>query len=949
MPKLIGRGITNGLVITAGGVIVGRERGCDVVLRSKNISPQHARLILRAAIPCVEDLNSCSGTRVNGVPVEGIKELRTGDKVTFGDLTFELVDDHVSHGDVHPDAAPSAPVKPLTESSEPAPQSAESLAAVAFRQILNSIPSIDMLSMPRPRARQKPVRKEPSASPPVPQVSATPIAYLRETCIATFIASLIIAFLLGRGARALGALELPGERSAIQNLLMPPPVEPTTPDESSINSIATTQPGTQPQEPAVNRPSQPGTQQTSDQRPAPKVASEERSEVMSIADSAKAVRLLKEVQRAGVDVNDDAAVLKIATTQLDMTPAQLQRVVKFVRVMAERKSIIEGRASPFRKTASPSPTTSTASGQSTPATSRPAATTPPTPPTPPTSAAEQSGDTLSTATDASPVQTNSRVTFIQRKPGYFLNFWGLLLVLGAFLSWQGGLSWMGRDQSQNGLEPPEWLPVACLAGPVGLMLALCCPDLGCGVMLNVACVTGPLLGYVAYREERVGNSARLLTFLNQPEPSDVTESSRTLGQPALHVEFLSHSGTNQKLQTETASLRKRPAFRDAQALLDVAVTSRASDLNLEPQEKAVQACLRVDGNLSTYREYPVFIGRQIVEVFKTLASLNVKERHETQVGSLRVQVKSEPLYVRVSSMGTILGERLALRLLRDQQELSNLAGLGCLRKLQGELRDLSEHTQGMILICGPECAGKSTTLRALLSELNVESAGVATLEEPVEYPLPAVQQFEINATAGQTFPMMLNKALETAPRTLVLSEIRDQKMAIAACREASSGRLVLSTVRSKDTLSTIQQLIDWGAGPEAVAEGLTAIVGQRLLRRLCPRCKVQYQPDAEILRRNRIPSDHAAVYYQPPKVAKGDVSCVACGGTGYRGQVGIFELLTVDDTIRKLIREGLSSAQIRTVARRRGMTTLRENGFRLAMRGITSLEEVIAVTKDDHG
>lgn len=384
-----------------------------------------------------------------------------------------------------------------------------------------------------------------------------------------------------------------------------------------------------------------------------------------------------------------------------------------------------------------------------------------------------------------------------------------MLVFGLLLAWRGAVQWMGQDIAALCLDNPLWMTAACVSGPIGSLLALCCPDLSWGIMLNSACLAAPLLTYIAYREERVSETSRVLRWPGWP----------STGAPA-----------------------------------------------------------------------------------------------EASAG-----------------------------ILQEREELGNLAGLGCHRKMQGELRELVTQPQGLLLVCGPAGAGKSTTLRSVLGELDPELIKIITIENPMRYPIAKVTQIEINRKAGLSYAIAVKKALSKAPQVLMIEEIRDQETATATCAASTTGHLVLSTIQADDTLTAIQNLIALGIEPGTLTDSLSAVLGQRLIRRLCPDCKEQYRPDAELLRRYRIPNDHAADFCRPPR---GDSHCATCSGTGYHGRIGIFELLTIDNSIRALIREQAAPAQIRKAARHRGMTTLRENGFRLAIRGWTSLEEVHNATSE---
>jgi Tfp pilus assembly pilus retraction ATPase PilT len=836
MPKLLGPGAANGVDIKFGGLIVGRERGCDIVLRSKNVSRNHARVTFRDGIPRVEDLGSSNGTKVNGVLIKGITELQIGDFIAFGDMTLQLVDEVPPSVQSGPTATTPAAFPVISEKTN---VSATAFASDARRTSFltrNDRPAVPIEVKPSPR-------DEIDSSALTHVMRPKRNTFALEACVILLGLSLIVGFFAGRVAQQMGAIKLPGEISAREKLVAPVSI-------SNLTSTTVDQPSSSDNPPSsgerrsVGLSEQPNRGDESISRLTKngsenvnQVASEAStwdqaagqdapmSNSLSTVDSAKALKLLREVERASVDLGDTEAVLKIANQKLGMSPEQTRRVVKFVKVLADRKALIEGgglnfnldpkpktksanRSSTSASTASPNPVSVNNTPQSV---GSQHVTEPRVSLNPPEAAGNQS---VVDQSDVKHGQTVAEADFtsqpafmmsVNRGAGYYLNLWGLLLILGLAFAWQQSVYWMGADCSQSGMEKEIWPLAACVAGPVGTLSALCCPDLGFGVLLNCACLTTPFLGYLAYRDDRVPQEDRVLQFLSWFDPGNE----------------------------------------------------------------------------------------------------NPKKRH------------------------------------RD--ELNNLSELGFDRKLQGELRDILAQPQGLLLVCGPPGAGKSTTLRCAIAEFDPQVVKIITIEDPIEYRIAGVTQIEIDSLGGQSYSRSFQRTLRKDPDVVMLGEIRDGETAIAVCQAASREYMILSTVPANDTRAAIQSLVDLGVDSDSLANGLTAILGQRVIRRLCVECKVQYTPDAELLRRYRIPRDNESTFYMPPGR---DVECEACGGTGYRGQVGVFELLRIDDTVRTLIRERASPSQIRSAARRAGMTTLRENGFRLVIRGVTSLDEVEVATRD---
>ena len=967
MLKLVGPGESEGIEITPAGILVGRERGCDVVVASQNASREHARVTLRETGPCVEDLNSANGTKVNEVRIKGLRELRPGDKITFGDVTFVLIDKTPPSRArriprVKPAEAKSAEVEPVERRTAP-PTNRPDRSAKA-----------DSQETPSPEP-------EPSSQ----------TGFIRGVCAALMVCCLIAGFMLGRVARGLGRIEIPGEQAARSYAA----AEAAGPAESlRINQSEGPESETETPDPQTSQAAASSTAASSESagvsispaaraiENAKRKAATESDKEMSLGESAKTIRLLKEVKKSGIDLADADGVRRIAMVRLKMTREEADRASRLLVVMGERDALLKGGLNALDKVQQPTldpnksliirpppPQTSEVDSQlnqfAVPPTTPDADAPKPEPEQSPTAPAqvEQKGQAekkekseqsvvgaAGKAPPAEKVAADPQTPAAKpasapvRGPGYYMNVWGLALVIGLLALWLFGIQWMDRDAGQFDLNHQLWLQLTCVAGPLGALLALYCSDLGFGMMLQSGLLGAPFLAYLAVREERVPNRSRLLRSIAWLNPATDDEA---VDEPApLEVELLSSNEAEQKLGgANSPRFDDSPGIRAAKALIAAGIIRRASDIHLEPEGEQLSARLRIDGVMSRDRTFTTSQGRTIVNVFKVIALMDISERRRPQDGSFRARVGEEILNIRVASQGTSQGEKLSLRLLRDQEELSNLAGLGLNRKLQGELRDIVQQPHGLFLVCGPTGAGKSTTLRSALGELDPYVLNIITIENPVEYRIEGVTQIEITQKTGQNFATALRSVLRQDPDVIMVGEIRDLETATAACQSANTGHLVLSTIHANDTLTAVHRLMDLGADPFSLADALTAVLGQRLIRRLCPDCRLSYRPDLEVLRRCRIPAERAAVFYRPPKSGQSD--CATCSGTGYRGRIGIFELLIIDDAVRALIRERASPTQIRNAARRRGMTTIRENGFRLVIRGLTSLEEVQSATREE--
>jgi type II secretory ATPase GspE/PulE/Tfp pilus assembly ATPase PilB-like protein len=290
---------------------------------------------------------------------------------------------------------------------------------------------------------------------------------------------------------------------------------------------------------------------------------------------------------------------------------------------------------------------------------------------------------------------------------------------------------------------------------------------------------------------------------------------------------------------------------------------------------------------------------------------------------------------------------MSLRILDQSQSVSKIAQLGMRTKMQQQLIELINQPHGMFLSCGPTGAGKSTTLYALLSEIDAMQQNIITVEDPIEYTIPNVQQIEVNVRGGNTFASALRSILRQDPDVIMVGEIRDAETAKIACQAANTGHMVFSTVHANDTISAVYRMLDLGIEPFMLASALSGILGQRLVRKLCNDCKQPYTPkpellkklglDPEELRKQRIES-----FYRPPD---GDNPCPACGGLGYRGRQGVFELLIINERLRDMMRENAQVSAVRAEARKNGLLLMSEEGLRLVAKGLTSLAELQANVK----
>ncbi len=385
-----------------------------------------------------------------------------------------------------------------------------------------------------------------------------------------------------------------------------------------------------------------------------------------------------------------------------------------------------------------------------------------------------------------------------------------------------------------------------------------------------------------------------------------------------------------------------PIIKLVSLLILEAFKNRASDIHLEPLEKRFRVRYRIDGVLQEVQGPPKRLQPSVISRIKIMANMSIAEKRLPQDGRIKITLINKDIDLRVSSIPSSHGESIVMRLLDKTNLLLGLGQLGFLSEDQKRFESLIRKPNGILLITGPTGSGKTTTLYGCLNYLNRPDRKIITVEDPVEYVLAGINQVQVNETIGLSFANVLRSILRQAPNIIMIGEIRDHETAEIAVHAALTGHLVFSTLHTNDASGAITRLIDQGVKPFLVASSIIGILAQRLVRTLCSKCKEPYHPlDAE-LKLLKLPEDKLKnlTFYK----GKG---CDNCSKTGYHGRLGIMEFLVVDESIRKLIYQKSSSTMIRKRAREIGMTTLREDGIRKAMNGITTLEEVYRITVED--
>ena len=375
-----------------------------------------------------------------------------------------------------------------------------------------------------------------------------------------------------------------------------------------------------------------------------------------------------------------------------------------------------------------------------------------------------------------------------------------------------------------------------------------------------------------------------------------------------------------------------PTIRFVNSVIERAITERASDIHLEPQEGEMVVRMRIDGVLRRIFTVPANLQATVIARLKIMGGMNIAERKIPQDGRAMVTAKDKEIDLRISSIPTIYGEKIVLRLLDKSSGHINRKTIGLEGEDEKKYDRLLKNSSGVILIVGPTGSGKSTTMCAMIQELCSEQTNIMTLEDPVEYNIPGANQCQINEKTGMTFAAGLRSILRQDPDVISVGEIRDGETASIAVRAAITGHLVISTLHTNDAVSTISRLVDISVEPYMISSALRGVVSQRLVRKICPHCRKAYTPTEEEKRMVGIAENEDVTFY------KGE-GCQECGRTGYRGRRGVFEILTLDAALRREVANNASSEELTKAALENGFVTMKDNCRRLVLEGVTTVSE----------
>ncbi len=393
--------------------------------------------------------------------------------------------------------------------------------------------------------------------------------------------------------------------------------------------------------------------------------------------------------------------------------------------------------------------------------------------------------------------------------------------------------------------------------------------------------------------------------------------------------------TRQAVDLSTNSVEDSPVVKLVSLLITDAVKQRVSDIHIEPFEKYYLVRYRIDGNLRKVMKIPHRLAERLISRIKILGEIDITKKKKMQDGRIEVLYDSRKVDIRISKIPVFHGEKIVLRILDPRQKINRLNEIGLTAEEQAYFKQRLSQPQGMILVTGPTGSGKSSTLNACLNSLNTEEINITTIEDPIEYLMPGINQIQVNEADNVTFANGLRSILRQDPNVVMIGEIRDLETAEIAFRASLTGHLVLSTLHTNDSIATVVRLLDIGLEAYLIATSIHMIVAQRLVRVLCDQCKIEYTPEQEVLNKYRSYMEK----FKITKFYKGK-GCEKCGYSGYYGRTGLFEILKFKSGIKDLVAKRAGENEILNEAKKNGFTTMMESGFIKVSEGITTIDEV---------
>ncbi|MEI6915380.1 MAG: GspE/PulE family protein [Armatimonadota bacterium] len=454
---------------------------------------------------------------------------------------------------------------------------------------------------------------------------------------------------------------------------------------------------------------------------------------------------------------------------------------------------------------------------------------------------------------------------------------------------------------------------------------------------EIRLITGAEIEPVIATEEDVVQAINRVYRTDADVSAVVTSVIRDIDSD--RVDIAEHTKEEEESIEQLRTLSEEaPIIKLANMIISKAISDGASDLHLEPQREIMRVRFRIDGIMHEAMDVPKRAQGSLTSRFKIMADMDIAEKRAPQDGRISARINDKEYDFRVSTLPNVYGEKIVMRVLDKGAIHVGLNKLGILPHTLDMFESIISRSYGIMLVTGPTGSGKSTTLYSILSKLNTGETNILTLEDPVEYDLPGVTQTMVNPKAGLTFASGLRTMLRQDPDIIMVGEIRDQETALIAMEAALTGHFVLSTLHTNDAPGSITRLIDMGVEPFLIASALIGVNAQRLLRTICPKCKEAYHPPADAIKRlgMQLKEGDDVTFYR----GKG---CAHCKGIGYKGRIGIYELMPITDQIRDLILARASSYAVKELAVEQGMKTLKDDAMEKILLGMTTLEESLRV------
>jgi type II secretory ATPase GspE/PulE/Tfp pilus assembly ATPase PilB-like protein len=526
------------------------------------------------------------------------------------------------------------------------------------------------------------------------------------------------------------------------------------------------------------------------------------------------------------------------------------------------------------------------------------------------------------------------------------------------VAWAAFCIWVEEDAAEIIGEPLPWTLGSVVAGA---LLFLVTYQYGLGYLpLFLVVLPAAALGYVVYRDSQAASTRTILSRRFAREL--VLAAARKIGAEeavmawfrADHGPSGGHADTGVILLKKDGSLvdgqsgknldrETSRAVKTVQQIFEKAIEMRATDVHLEPKAgEEVQVRCRIDGIMQNIATLQGATGKAAISAIKVCADMDIAERRRPQDGAFAVLKQTKKFDVRAATGPTNFGEKMVLRLLDADGGVlkAGLASLGMRESMLKSLQSIIHQPHGMLIVCGPTGSGKTTTLYVALGEIDVLSRNIVTIEDPIEYRLENISQTAVNPAADLTFAKILRSVLRQDPDVILVGEIRDKETAEIAMQAALTGHFVFTTLHANDTATTVTRLLDIGIETSLIQSAVTAVLAQRLVRVLCQKCKEPYPAPEDFRQKVGAPPDKEITIYREK-----DKGCPACHGTGYKGRTGVHELLVFNNEVRELLVGHPSIQAIRNAARKAGMRTLQESGIAKVLAGITSINEIMRVTK----